>query len=179
MSPSRNLALGTLVLSLLGAAGLVWFLAREPGPSAPSGVLRRDTTASSDPRRAANELAIDGSADEVRRAVQAVSSEAPPGDREATRVSSSPRALVLVQGQVRRRGRPLAGYDLAFHTLGKGVAEREADWDFTDEEGRYQVRLPAARYLVRNEDEERWLGGVVVPEGEGRVVIDLDLPPER
>ena len=136
-------------------------------------------SASLDPRRATNELAIDGSADEVRRAVQAVSSEAPPGDREATRVSSSPRALVLVQGQVRRRGRPLAGYDLAFHALGERVAEEETDWDFTDDEGRYQVRLRAARYLVRNEDEERWIGTLIVPGDQERVTVDLDLPPGR
>jgi hypothetical protein len=77
------------------------------------------------------------------------------------------------------RGRPLAGYDLAFHAWGEELARDEADWDFTDDEGRYQVRLPAARYLVRNEDEERWLGTLIVPGDQDRVTVDLDLPPAR
>jgi hypothetical protein len=178
MSPSRNLALGTLVLSLLGTAGLVWLLARGSGSGGPTG-LHRDTTASLDPRPAANVLAIDESTEPIRRAVQSAPSGAPPGDREATRLPVSSRGLVLVQGQVRRRGRPLAGYDLAFHAWGEELARNEADWDFTDDEGRYQVRLPAARYLVRNEDEERWLGTLIVPGDQDRLTVDLDLPPAR
>ena len=81
-----------------------------------------------------------------------------------------------VHGQVRRSGFPVAGYDLVFQAVGGGLDGDEDDWDFTDVDGRYQVRLPAASYVVRNDDEGPWTTNVVVPRGVDELVVDIDLP---
>ena len=94
---------------------------------------------------------------------------------DLVRVSTT-RGLVRVYGLVRRDGRPVANYDLVFQTMGWGPDNEEGDWDFTDEQGRYEVELLPACYVVRNDDEGPWLANVVVPEGKDELVVNIDLP---
>ncbi len=87
-------------------------------------------------------------------------------------------SLVRVVGNVRRAGRPLAGFDLSFLVLEWGRDLEECDWSFTDDVGRYEVELPAARYVVRDEAGAE-VAEVVVPGGGDEFALDLDLGPAR
>lgn len=89
------------------------------------------------------------------------------------------RGPVRVHGRVRRGGRPVADYDLSFHLAGGGLADDGVEWDFTDDEGRYEVVLPPARYLVLNGEQGPFRTDVVVPPGEPELQLDLDLPAGR
>ena len=80
-----------------------------------------------------------------------------------------------VSGRVRRGGRPLADLSLAFHALGDPGTD-EADWDSTDENGRYEVRIPPANYRVLDDDHGAFLVSVSVPSGTRAHVLDIELP---
>jgi len=113
----------------------------------------------------------------TRRAVQAAThrldSVVRPG---MAKVDEARAGLVRVSGRVRRAGRALANYSLAFHDLGAGPDADKADWDFTDEDGRYEVRVPPADYRVLDEDHGVWLTNVAVPSGRPEQVLDIELP---
>jgi hypothetical protein len=50
------------------------------------------------------------------------------------------------------------------------------DWDFTDETGRFDVRLPAGKYVVTSAAYGGWQAELAVPRGCGRILFDIDLP---
>ena len=87
----------------------------------------------------------------------------------------APLALVLVHGRVHAAGAPVTDYDVSFRALGADERDEEIDWDFTDDRGRYSVRLPAARYLVANDDDQL-LAELTVPRDADEVLLDLHLP---
>ena len=107
-----------------------------------------------------------------REVITASDKDLPEGEVQA----STTGRLVRVHGLVLRDGRPAANYDLVFQTMGFGPDNEEEDWDFTDENGRYEVELPPACYVVRNDDEGPWLANVVVPKGKDELVLNIDLP---
>ena len=114
--------------------------------------------------------------EEGRQAVE-TAPEADLPERAGARVSATSSAdPVRVHGQVRRGGRPVAKVDLAFRAIGAELDDDEGDWDFTDENGRYEVLLAPARYVVLNDDEGSWITNMVVSAGEDELVLDLDLP---
>ncbi len=176
----RSSKIALLSLSLI-AAGLVWSTIDRSGPRAPSESALANTSPLPDsnespelpledpglpnPATAAPEIAVP-SEDEPLGSRR----EAEPID---AREVSSP-GLVRVHGQVRWAGRPVSDYDLAFQAAGEKAGE--TDWDFTDEDGRYEVLLPASSYAVLHDDEGHWVADVVVPEGRDELVLDFDLP---
>lgn len=83
-----------------------------------------------------------------------------------------------MRGQVCRAGRPLTGYGVSFLALAPGRDPEESDWDFTDEEGRYEVELRAARYVVRDENGTDVTAAVVLTDGK-EFSLDIDLGPAR
>jgi len=83
-----------------------------------------------------------------------------------------------VRGQVCRTGRPLAGYGLSFLALVPGREPEEDDWDFTDEEGRFEVELRAGRHFVQDENGTI-VTAVVVPTGRKDLFLDVDPGPAR
>lgn len=85
---------------------------------------------------------------------------------------AGPPRRVRVRGQVRARGAPAADRDLSFRSLDRPDLE---DWDFTDDEGRYEVALPPGTYDVACEDaeQERWLARVIVPACSFDLTVDL------
>jgi len=85
-------------------------------------------------------------------------------------------ARVRVHGRVWRAGRPAEGVSLAFVPAGQGPEGEESDWDFSGDDGAYEVHLPAATYRVVCDDEE---GGTElrVPAGVDALTLDLHLVP--
>ncbi len=124
--------------------------------------------------RTANDTGVPALPASARREIVA-SAKAVPAAR--ARANAAP-SLVRVLGQVRRAGRPLAGYGLSFLTPSPGRDLEERDWGFTDEEGRYEVEIPAARYVVWNEDGDD-VTEVVVSGGRNEFYLDIDLRPAR
>ena len=109
-----------------------------------------------------------------RRPIRAPDPEPPgPGSSPAAR-STAP---VRVRGFVLRGGRPVPDYDLEFQPVGSGTGDE--DWDFTDGDGRYEVRLPAAGYDVLGGDPGERIAAVVVLEGARELVVDIHLPVGR
>jgi hypothetical protein len=92
----------------------------------------------------------------------------------AAPVASAPPGSVRVTGAIRRRGLALEGYDVSFASLVPGHASTECDWDFADEEGRYEVELRPGLYVVRNESGAE-VTAALVPAGVDALALDLDL----
>lgn len=86
----------------------------------------------------------------------------------------SDRQRIRVRGLVSANGQPADGLDVFFR--GAGDAEEAGrDWDMTDEDGRFEVRLPAARYDVFDE-EGRWLARLTLGSAVEEYTLDIDLP---
>ncbi len=99
-------------------------------------------------------------------------------DPPAEQAASAPlggEARVRVHGRVLRAGLPVAGYDLAFHARGSGLEGDDEDWDFTDEQGRYEVLLAPGSYLVLNDTAGPWTADVAVPGDRDELAVDIEL----
>ena len=114
----------------------------------------------------------------VGRALPAANMVAAPGKAAASRPQPREAAppMVWVRGQVRRRGLPVPAYDLSFHVLGEGLDSNSVEWDWTDEDGRFRVRLRPTTYAVSNDDEGPSLTRFRVPSGAEEMHLDIDLP---
>ncbi len=84
-----------------------------------------------------------------------------------------PKKFVRVQGQLWRTGVLQEDVDLCFLRLDP---TRAGDWDFTDEEGRFEVELTTGIYDVLEESTGQFLARVNVPEEAEAWVCDLVLP---
>ncbi|MEW6074219.1 MAG: hypothetical protein AB1726_16695 [Planctomycetota bacterium] len=102
----------------------------------------------------------------------------PPGedrDEERTAIPDAAASMpaVRVRGRVLRGGWSVEGWDLEFRTAGPDGPE--VDWDFTDEEGRYEVLLPAASCFVTSPEDESWTARLDVPVGQESWTRDIEL----
>lgn len=167
--PSRAVLL-LLLLLLSSVVGLWWLdsgqAARDASPAVAAQEAPSPTTVAALPL-------LHGTRTEVvevprRVALPPLAASCPPlGARTA---------LVRVRGQVFRSGQPLGGCELSFHFADRQPISKEIDWDFTDRSGRYEVELPAARYVVCSEDDGSWTGAMQVPEHREEIVVDFHLP---
>lgn len=82
-------------------------------------------------------------------------------------------ARVRLHGSVVRNGAPVPGFDLSF----VNAARREADWDFTDAEGAFEVWVAPGAYEVRRDEAGPRVERVVVPGLAGEQRLELALPP--
>ena len=171
MQRSSSIAL-SLSFLLVATAAWSWLTGGrvEPDESLSATSPDIDTSRLHDPHREEPVVQRQETLEKSRREVLATAAAPVPTS------SSGSRGLVRVHGQVRRGSRPVPNYDLVFQSLGEGPDFGEEDWDFTDEDGRYEVRLPAATYAVLNDDEGPCLTYVVAPKGKDEVVLDIDLP---
>ena len=80
---------------------------------------------------------------------------------------------VRVSGIVRRWGLPLEDYDCHAESQRPGL---RGDWDFTDEHGRYELRLQPGTYLLAGGPASALSRSLVVPDGLEELVLDLDVP---
>ena len=94
---------------------------------------------------------------------------------EVNVASREQQAFVHVHGRVTRRGRPVPDYDLLFHIAGAGLDDWE-EWDFTDDDGAFEVFLKPGGYLVRNDDDGPWLTNVEVGREEKEHLLNIELP---
>ncbi len=164
--------LALLLFLLLATAASVWLTG---SPTQPDGLSRIQLPETSEQHGSAcgeSGVRVHDQVHEVfeesQRQLMLVG-EDPPEESES-------RGLVRVHGQVRKDGRPVADYDLVFQPIVGGLDSDREDWDFTDENGRYEVELPAACYVVRKDDEGPWLANAVVPKGKDELVLNIDLP---
>ena len=81
---------------------------------------------------------------------------------------------MLVHGRVRRAGAAIEGFDLVFEPLDRPLGS-PGDWDFTDDEGRYEVEVPPGSYAVRRDDDGAWVRDALVPAGLEELELDIDL----
>ena len=168
----------TLVFLFLLAGSLVWLALRPIGLHEPVAVVFADAPrqpgARADLVQPAPERPLPGRSARQDGAAEARTLSAP---RERTRAAGgAPRGPVRVHGQVRRHGRAVAGYDLAFQPMGATLEGDGGDWDFTDESGRYEVLLPAGGYVVVNDEDRSWVTTVLVPGGADELAADIELP---
>lgn len=173
----RSTVIG-LLLGLLALASAAYLQRSRPPATEP----RRHAVVASPhvapPREAPAAVDLELEVDATDAAGRREISASPPAPAEARAAPPpAPRELVRVLGQVRRNGRPVVDYDLSFER--SGPRPDEEDWDSTDEDGRYEVELPAARYDVWNDGGGPWLTTLVVLPQEREVVLDIDLPSER
>ncbi len=98
-----------------------------------------------------------------------------PGD--ASQLPGRSRARIRVCGQVRRCGQPVPRCELTFYFAGQEWRDRHADWDLTDREGRYEVEIPAATYLVCCDAGWGAVITLVLRSGQGPLAFDIELPP--
>ena len=82
---------------------------------------------------------------------------------------------VRVHGRVLRAGVPVPHWDLSFLTLAETGRGGEAEWDFSDRAGRYEVVLSAGRYAVHHGETGQWLTDVLIPGGARELALDLEL----
>lgn len=77
-------------------------------------------------------------------------------------LAASPPTRVRIRGRLWARGAPVADRDLSFRSVDRPDVE---DWDFTDDEGRYEVELAPGTYDVVSDGpgQELWLARVIVP----------------
>ncbi len=164
---------GLLALAA-AAAALSWQVVR---PAATDGSLRGSAVLSRDLDRGPPGP-DSGGRDALlppQREIDAAPEKARPEVRRSSLLLPMPPELVRVHGRVQRYGRPVAGCEVAFRTLEERFGE-EADWDLTDEDGRYEVRLLAASYVLAGDDDEPWTTNAVIPEGPEEFVLDIELP---
>lgn len=166
MTPSRS-GLGLFALAL-AAAGLALASARRRVAEAPRGIGRVDAAAAESPE----EL-------RVPPANAPGESRTPPSASEERRtlpqLAAAPE-LVRVHGRVLRSGVALESCGVSFRPARDPEGD-DADWDLTDPEGRFAVRLAAGRYLVASEEaEDAWIAEVIVPDGTAELALDLRLP---
>jgi hypothetical protein len=165
---NRSLGAAALVLLLAAcAAGLWWRGAHRDAPGA----------ACPPPDPPPDPAALQAAAP-----VQAAAAPARPWRIELPSIAdgASPaarRALVRVRGQVLKSGLLVRGCDLSFRAAAGRAREDEVEWDFTDRNGRYEVELPAAAYVVCSEDAAPWAVAILVPDDREELVLDLHLPP--
>ncbi len=88
---------------------------------------------------------------------------------------AEPAPRVRVHGRVWRGGRPVEGVALAFVRSEEGASGDDVDWDLSDEDGTYEVRLPAASYRVVGDDGEISTQDVSVPSGLEELACDIHL----
>jgi len=108
----------------------------------------------------------------VRRSL--VAEAAPPSEKATARPADRASARIPVCGQVRGGRGAVADYDLSFHVAG-APAKRAADWDFTDEAGRFEVELPAGTYSVYGVGELP-IATFDVTAGSEKLLLDLVVP---
>jgi hypothetical protein len=176
--PITGAARSAAVVLALAALSSAWLVPRilrrgEPASAAPPAI-------SSGP---SNRAAVAGStADPVARALGAAREEridvrADRPEPVLERAASPPlHELVRVRGQLRLAGLPIEGFDLSFRSLEATPAQIQAAWDFTDENGRYEVRLPPARYSLGSDDQTGWSVEFRVPGDQAEHALDIDLP---
>lgn len=171
---AANVLAGALAVAVVGLALLVLRAPRRarPGPVDGSALAGpTPTTVGAGPARS-RRVVPPGHAGGSRR------TPADHGVRSTQVAATSPASsvhLVRVRGSVRLGRHPVADRVVTFHALGSGAGDVEVDWDFTDALGRFDVRLPSARYAVQI-DGERLVAGVVdVPAGVGEHGLRLDL----
>ena len=161
------------VVGCLLAAALAWLFAVSNGLSESHWIAAPETSLLPDEAGSGSGVRLD----EVRtpRAeVEATRGEDRPEPSEGAVLPTSFHARVRVRGQVRRAGRAVADYVLAF----RDSDDDEVEWEFTDDEGRFEVELSPASYVVMNDDEGTCAANVVVSAGETELVLNIDLPPK-
>jgi len=165
----RGLALSIAVLP--AAIGGLWLLgsprSAPPEPLAPELLQPIQEERMLRAALVPPESAVSRAASGVRKPRIAVASE--PGGAATVR-------SVRVSGRVLRDGRPLEDYDLEFRATSAGLEPGSGDWDFTAEDGRYEVWLAPGEYLVANGDGAE-LARVVVPADRAERTLDLDSAP--
>lgn len=169
--PERAGRRGAIALVLLACAGAFWFLtAREPAERPLQAQAPAPTAVSGH-----GDAQVLAPPADARREAPAP----PPGPDPLPEDGSAPEAaLVRVHGHVQQGGLPAVVCDLAFRRLDeRGLAGDEADWDLTDEHGRYEVRLPPAAYLITSEEAGSQPIRMLVPGDRDELVLDLVLPP--
>jgi hypothetical protein len=166
MTLSRSgLALFALTLA---AAGLAFASARRRVAEPPRDVGRVDAAGAESPEGLRLPPA---KATEERRPLPNAPEERCPLPQRA----AAPE-LVRVHGRVLRAGVALESCGVSFRPARDPEGD-DADWDLTDPEGRFAVRLPAGRYVVASEEaEDAWIAEVLVPDGPAELELDLRLP---
>ncbi len=167
----RETAIASL---LLLAALMAWIALRRIDPEAAS-------QASSD-RSAAPPAAADEHPASVLEPAAApwdgrvaLRTPASSGRVEEAVAAFEPERRVRVHGRVWSQGRPVEGVALAFVRWEQESMGDEVDWDFSDEDGNYEVRVPAARYRLVSNDEEGSAGDILVPSGVEVLAWDIHL----
>lgn len=178
--PRRRHVVLVVAVALGATAARTAWLAFHPRPAARAALL---PPALAEPGGAAERdgatrlVAVDPVAPAFR--VRELAAEPARSERPVERprpVAATPAfaGQVLVRGRVLRAGRPVADCDLSFSPA--GVPGDEHDWDYTDRRGRYEVLLPAGRYVVRADEGGPGLAEVDVLRGRRALVADIELP---
>jgi hypothetical protein len=161
---NRTVGVTLSALVALTAMGILWHGFHAPSPPRAARPAAADAHDARRPLELASARAVAESALDRRSSESDPSTPAP--------ALTDP---VRVHGCVLRAGVPVEGVVLSFHHMEGGRARPDVDWDFTDDEGRFEVRLPAARYEAWNEDDEVKIAQLSVSPDAREVVLDIDL----
>ena len=113
--------------------------------------------------------------EDARKAMADVLAKVDPADELVPASATTTSTRVRVQGRACRRITRVPVHELTFVNVDFPKIQ---DWDFTDEDGRYEVEVPPGRYdVVSDEDDvETWLAQVFVPAGSKELALDVEAP---
>jgi hypothetical protein len=132
------------------------------------------------PPRAAAEVVLrplttPGAPENARKAMADTHAQTAPAADPVPERGGTPFRRVRVHGRLRCQFTPVPDRDVTFLNIDFPKVD---DWDFTDEEGRYEVTVPPGRYDVfsAEDDEETWLARVIVPSDSVELGLDIEAP---
>jgi len=160
----------------VAAALLVWSAVAHLGRSMAPGTAQPVTGTSS---LLAATPALEGAPVHLAGSLSSSRAAVPPAENAGGETNAVARAattgdVVHVSGRLLRGGLSVEDFELVFRPAGPNGSE--VDWDFTDEEGCFEVDLSAASYLVSSEDYPAWTLALDVPAGADTWACDIELP---
>jgi hypothetical protein len=173
MKPLRARAPLAFVAGALILLGLTWVLTDALGESA-LGIAQPGFMA---PRAAAVDvqrvLVPPSAPEDARKAMADTPAEREPAAKPVPDHAGSLPRRVRVQGRLFCLITRVPVHEVTFVNVD---FPRIQDWDFTDEDGRYEVEVPPGRYdVVSNEnDVETRLARVIVPADSAELALDLE-----